>query len=319
MSASPSFTVAIPTYNGAEHLREAVESAKNQEGIDLAFVLSDDRSEDDTIAIAREVLGDRLKITINSERLGLAGNWNQCARLSQTPLIAILHQDDILLKNHLANHFAAFQKDPRIGLCAGASRVIDHAGDPVPESIVGVGGLGLENRIFQAGELLPLMTEGNPFRCSAVSLRRLAFEKIGGFDPRLKYVVDWDFWIKIARTNAVAWLAEPTVLIRWHLQSETHRFANGTLDLEESAQLMNGLLDELGGETEVLKALRFRASRTLGRAYLNRAYLAAKSSNALLAKRSISKSWQLDRRGLLKQLATDPALAARLLSTILFK
>ena len=317
MPPHPSFTIAIPTYNGAEHLREALLSAKSQEGIDLAFLLSDDRSDDDTVKIAREMLGDRIHVSVNSERLGLAGNWNQCARLSDTPFLAILHQDDVLLKNHLAKHLAAFHLDPNIGLCASASKVVDRAGKLVPENVVGTGGLGPEDRVFQPREVLPLMTGGNPFRCSAISLRRSAFETTEGFDPRLKYVVDWDFWIKIAKANAVAWLAEPTVLVRWHKESETHRFATDTIDLEESAKLIQELLDDLRTDPAALQTLRSRVNQTLARAYLNRAYVAAKASNSPLAKRAILESWRLDRQGLLRQLGKDPGLAFRVLFTII--
>ena len=313
MSTDPIFTVAIPTYNGAKHLREALESARSQENINLDFILSDDRSDDDTLKIAREVLGDRVKITVNSERLGLANNWNQCARLSKTPFVAILHQDDVLLKNHLAKHLAAFQGDDRVGLCASGSRTIDQAGTPVPESIVGVGGLGLEDRVVEAGEVLPLMASGNPLRCSAVTLRRSCFEKTDGFDPRLKYVVDWDFWIKIAKANPIAWLAEPTVLVRWHLESETHRFANGTVDLEENARLVDALFEDLETDPQTLKTLRYEVNRALGRAYLNRAYVASKASNSTLARHAISRSWQLDPSGFLRRITTDPPLASRLL------
>ena len=112
---------------------------------------------------------------------------------------------------HLAAHVAAFAGDEAIGLVASASEVIDERGDPVAETVVGRGGLGPVNRIFPAGTLASAMVEGNPLRCSAVTIRRAAFDDVGGFDPRFRYVVDWDFWLRVSRRWKVAWLARPTV------------------------------------------------------------------------------------------------------------
>ena len=85
------------------------------------------------------------------------------------------------------------------------------------------------------------MVEGNPLRCSAVTIRRAAFEDVGGFDPSLRYVLDWDFWLRVSRRWKVAWLARPSVSVRWHGASETHRFKTGTADLEESARMLETL------------------------------------------------------------------------------
>ena len=95
--------------------------------------------------------GDRARIEVNSERLGLAGNWNRCAALARTPLVAIFHQDDVMLPGHLSAHAASFAADSSIGLTASASVVIDERGRPVSPAVVEQGGLGPIDRVFDAG------------------------------------------------------------------------------------------------------------------------------------------------------------------------
>ncbi len=138
----PLLTVAIPTCNGAAHLAEAIRSILSQEGVEFELVVSDDRSDDDTLAVVRRAAGDRARIEVNSERLGLAGNWNRCAALARTPLVAIFHQDDVMLPGHLAAHAASFAADDSIGLTASASVVIDDRGRPVSQAVVEHGGPG---------------------------------------------------------------------------------------------------------------------------------------------------------------------------------
>ncbi len=114
MDTRPILTVAVPTYNGARHLAEALKSILAQEAAPFDLIVSDDRSEDETLAIVGRFAGDRARIEVNSERLGLAGNWNRCVVLSRTEWVAIFHQDDVMLPGHLAAHRAGDPGDPRI-------------------------------------------------------------------------------------------------------------------------------------------------------------------------------------------------------------
>src|SRR4051794_7930075 len=138
--------------NGSRHLAETLRGVLAQEKAAFGLLVCDDRSDDDSVAQVRSLAGDRARIVENGERLGLAGNWNQCVALSRTPLVAIVHQDDVLRPSHLAAHVAAFGADPSVGLVASASGVIDAEGREVPASVVERGGLGPADRTFTPGE-----------------------------------------------------------------------------------------------------------------------------------------------------------------------
>jgi glycosyltransferase involved in cell wall biosynthesis len=304
-------TVAIPTCNGAAHLAEAIGSVLAQDGVAFELLVSDDRSEDDTLALIRKAAGDRARIEVNTERLGLARNWNRCAELAHTPLVAIFHQDDVMLPGHLSAHVAAFAADNSIGLTASASGVIDDRSRPVSHEVVEQGGLGAIDRTFEPGQFAAAMAGGNPLRCSAVMLRVAALNQVAGFDPRLRYVVDWDCWLRISRRWPVAWLARPTVQVRWHSASETHRFKTGLTDLDETARMLETLFGiDLKDHTGVAR-LRRRAYGRLGRAFLNRAHDALRAGHAELAHQALTKSLRLS-PGLIKAIATDPRLCVQM-------
>jgi glycosyltransferase involved in cell wall biosynthesis len=307
----PLLTVAIPTCNGAAHLAEAIWSILSQEGAAAELVVSDDRSEDDTLAVVRTAAGDRARIEVNSERLGLAGNWNRCATLARTPLVAIFHQDDVMLPGHLSAHAAALAADSSIGLTASASVVIDERGRPVSQAVVEQGGLGPIDRLFQPGQLARLMAGGNPLRCSAVTLRIDALVKEGGFDSRLRYVVDWDCWLRLSRNWQVAWLARPTVQVRWHPASETHRFKTGLADLDETARMLETLFElDLKNHADVAHLCR-AANDRLARAFLNRAHDALRTGLPELARDALYKGCRLS-PGLIKTIVSDPKLCVQM-------
>src|SRR5262249_46655870 len=142
-----------------------------QEGVDFEVVVSDDRSEDATLAIVSARAGSRVRIEVNSERLGLAGNWNRCVALARAPLVAGFHQDDVMRPGHLAADGAAFAADGQLGMAASAADLIDDAGRVVAGTAVERGGLGHVDRVFAPGGLLRELAVGNRLRCSAVTIR----------------------------------------------------------------------------------------------------------------------------------------------------
>lgn len=304
-------TVALPTCEGARHIEAALRSIQDQAGPAFDWLLVDDRSQDDTVALARRLAGDRLRVEVNSERLGLAGNWDRCVALSRYEWVAVFHQDDIMRPGHLIAHNEAIARRPDAGLVCSAVEVIDEQGGAVAESVVPPGGLGPSDRVFEPGTLVRELAVENPLRCSGVTLSRRAQAAVGGFDPTLRYVVDWDFWLRVAARYPVLWLARPSVAIRWHLGSETHRFKTGTTDLDEQMALLERLHATEAAHWPDADSLRSAASKRLGRAFLNRAYVAAKAGDHALVRHALGRALKLNPT-LVGSILADPRLALRL-------
>jgi glycosyltransferase involved in cell wall biosynthesis len=328
----PRLTVALPTCNGACHLAAALRSILDQETSGVAFdlLVCDDQSDDATREIVPEIAGNRARLVVNPNRLGLAGNWNQCVAQSRTPLVAIVHQDDILLPGHLARVLAAWdglQPHGPPGMVVAAATAIDDAGHPLPRNVVDPGTFPLEDVVtrfspdalggvpdalpayFRPGGFVRALVTENPVRCSGVVLSREAHQAVGGFDPSYRYAVDWDFWLRIARRFAVAWIVEPPgVAFRWHAASETHRFKTSMTDLQEQERLLADVIRQ----DRPSRSLQRQAHRRLARAYLNRAYDAACAGDRRLERSALGRALRLDPLTAARLLA-DPRLLGRLI------
>ena len=310
--SEPKLTVAIPTFNGKAHLAETLGGilAQTEAAFDLLIV--DDRSDDETRELARALAGDRARIEVNPERLGLAGNWNRCVALSQTPWVAIFHQDDLTRPGDLALRLEAIDRaGDDVGLIAGRADVVDQDGRAVPPSVVASGGLPDSPSApfvdYPAGAFFKPLSERNILRCSAVTTSKRAHEAVGGFDPSYRYVVDWEFWLQVATRFAVTWINAPSkVSIRWHAASETHRFKAGLDDLEETERLLSILPTPPSGATK----------RGLSRAYLNRAHDALRSGQTNLARKALKRSIRLA-PSIVGTILADPRLAAQMGTLIL--
>lgn len=281
--SGPVLTVAIPTFNGSAHLAEALGGILDQRAAPFDLLICDDRSDDATVAMVRERAGDRARIEVNAERLGLAGNWNRCVDLARTDWVAVFHQDDLMKPGDLARRLDALARPGAegLGLLAEPADVVDGSGRVVPPSVVGYGGIddrGATGVVdFPPGEFSTRLAASNLLRCSAVTTKRRAHRALGGFDPAWRYVVDWDFWLRAADRFGVRWIVgEPLVSVRWHAGSETQRFKQGLDDLEESARLL-ALRGGLPG-------------RALSRAYLNRAHDALHAGRVDLARAALGRA-----------------------------
>jgi len=90
--------ICLPTYNGAKHLPECIESILAQTHSDFEPVTVDDCPPDDSAEIAKRYarLDSRVKVFVNDSNLGLVGNWNRSVSLSHGEWIKFVFQDDLI-------------------------------------------------------------------------------------------------------------------------------------------------------------------------------------------------------------------------------
>jgi glycosyltransferase involved in cell wall biosynthesis len=91
-------SVAIATYNGEKYLADQLDSIYQQTHNNLEVVVSDDGSEDNTIAILKNYKNRHgLLYTANGENLRVAKNFEKAVSLCTAPYIALSDQDDVWL------------------------------------------------------------------------------------------------------------------------------------------------------------------------------------------------------------------------------
>ncbi len=106
-----SVSVAMATYNGARHIQHQLDSLAAQSYLPAELVISDDRSDDDTLAIIEdfaETAPFPVALHVNNDRLGYRRNFMRAAKLSRSELVAFCDQDDRWYPHKLAVTVEAF-------------------------------------------------------------------------------------------------------------------------------------------------------------------------------------------------------------------
>jgi glycosyltransferase involved in cell wall biosynthesis len=85
--------VVMPAYNAAQTLRKTYDEVRDQ-GIVDEIILVDDRSRDDTVAVARSLEG--MQVYLHKQNMGYGGNQKTCYRLALgmgADIVIMLHPD----------------------------------------------------------------------------------------------------------------------------------------------------------------------------------------------------------------------------------
>jgi glycosyltransferase involved in cell wall biosynthesis len=83
MTENPLVSICIPAYNNGRFIGYTIDSILAQTYKNFELIITDDCSNDDTIAICKEYTDSRIKVFTNESNLGVFGNWNKVINLSQ--------------------------------------------------------------------------------------------------------------------------------------------------------------------------------------------------------------------------------------------
>jgi glycosyltransferase involved in cell wall biosynthesis len=230
---TPLVSIGVPTYNGAQFLRECLDSVLGQTFKDFEVNIVDDGSGDETVAIANAYANQdpRIAVRLNPTRLGLVGNFNRCVSLARGKYVCIFGQDDVMLPENLAEKVKLLESTPNVGFVhSNIFRIHDH-GKVFAEHWETS---STQNYVQTGRQIMSKLLVGtNHICCPSVLARKTCFDHAGTFDDRLFFTCDWEMWMRLCADYDVACLGRPLVKFRRHSRTESKRVGGTRLELEQ--------------------------------------------------------------------------------------
>jgi glycosyltransferase involved in cell wall biosynthesis len=129
----PRLTIAVPVYNGARFLEQAVRSLLEQTYSDFALIIGDNASTDATGDIARGLASEdsRIQYVRHERNLGLARNYNSLFRGTQGDLFKWAPADDYCHPLYLERCIAVLDANPGAVLSYPRTQFVDEEGQPL--------------------------------------------------------------------------------------------------------------------------------------------------------------------------------------------
>lgn len=220
----PLVSVCIPAYNNAAYIKETIDSVLNQTYTNLELIIADDKSKDDTLEVIRAIKDERIKVYENEQNLGMSGNWNHCLSLCKGEFIKLICADDLLAKDALEKEVEVLMKYPNVVMVESDTRLIDLAGKYKGwYKRYKTSGIEDGKKIARAGAFSQNYF-GAPL---ANTFRRSVLEQLKGFDTSFYYILDYDFWIRVACLGKVYIIHEPLNFFRVRNDSNTGEVMSG--------------------------------------------------------------------------------------------
>jgi glycosyltransferase involved in cell wall biosynthesis len=240
-SATPRISFAIPYYRGISYLREAIDSVVAQTWTDWDLLVVDDRGPEPAGDLVASYGDPRIRYLRNEVNLGLAGNWNECLRLSRGPLVTLLHGDDRLLPEYAARVVAAADEHPEVATVFTDAVNIDAHGastltlaDRVKNRLPRPSG----DHVLRGDADLAGLLFGNYIICPTMCLR-VALTGQAPFRTDLRFVPDWEFTTRLLRDGqALYGIREPLLEYRRHGGTETAQLTSDSSRFREEFDLL---------------------------------------------------------------------------------
>ncbi len=207
MSSPPIVTVLMPVYNGGPYLAESIQSVLQQTFTDFEFLIIDDGSTDESVAIVQKFNDPRIQLIRNDMNQGLVTSLNKGMGLALGEYVARMDADDVCLPERLALQVAFMDAHREIGICGSWVEVL---GEPY-------------------GQILRYPTDPDVLKCSqlfgpalahpSVMIRRdlLKVTKLL-YDPSYKHAEDFELWVRASEYTSLANIGK--ILLRYRLNPQ---------------------------------------------------------------------------------------------------
>ncbi|MBX0332352.1 glycosyltransferase [Pontibacter sp. HSC-14F20] len=124
----PKLTVLMPVYNAGKFLAEAIDSILQQTFREFEFIIIDDGSNDNSVAIIQSYDDSRIRLYLNEANIGISATLNKGIGLAKTSLIARMDADDISYLNRLQVQYTYMLANPDCALVSSMVKVIGEDG-----------------------------------------------------------------------------------------------------------------------------------------------------------------------------------------------
>lgn len=225
----PRVTVLMPVYNAERFLVEAIDSILNQSFRHFEFLIIDDGSSDNSVAVIESYKDPRIRFVRNDKNLGITPTLNKGIALASCELIARMDADDISHPQRLQKQFGYMKRNQQCALLSTWARVISE-----------------DKKFIRLERYRSNFYYFNlTFECwmyhPTIMFRKSAIEQVGMYS--MPYSEDYDLFWKVSTKFLIANLCEPLV---------DYRISSTSLNtVQKKAEY------EIANEQNVLRNIRY--------------------------------------------------------------
>ncbi len=198
----PKISIVTPSYNQGQFIEETIRSVLLQGYPNLEYIVIDGQSSDCTLDILQRYQ-EHFSFWVSEPDSGPADAIRKGWERATGEIIAYLNSDDAYLPGTLFTVARAFREFPETAMLCGNELQVDEAGYVLKQSTISD---------VTYTSLLQLQFVPQP----SIFVKREALTQVGGIDPAIRYVFDFELWLRITRLFSVHCIPDVLSMTRWH-------------------------------------------------------------------------------------------------------
>ena len=207
---NPLVSIVIPVYNGANYMREAIDSAIAQTYKNIEIIVVNDGSSDngETERIALSY-GDKINYYYK-ENGGCASALNYGISKMKGEWFSWLSHDDVYFPTKIESQVNKVIKnklsiDRTIVACK--TMVINGQGKSIPTR-----NKSINEDLFDPNQIFSYFMAGEVVNGCALLIPKIALDKVGEFNTNYKFILDWMYWIELSLSNHQYYMYSETLV-----------------------------------------------------------------------------------------------------------
>lgn len=228
ITQTPKISVILPVYNAEKYIEEAVTSILKQTLTDFEFIIINDGSTDNSLAVLNELAKtDQRIVLVSRENKGLIATLNEAIALAKADFIARMDADDIALPHRLEKQYTHLINNPGIAVLGTGYRFISESGEVGRK----------RHTLCSFDDVKASLFFGNPIAHPSVMVNYRLLGDEYHYQEHYKTIEDFELWCRIAQQHKIENLKE--VLLHYRVLNSSVSGQNIDMQISMAAKVIS--------------------------------------------------------------------------------
>lgn len=208
----PKISIITPSYNQGSFIKQTIDSVLSQQYPNLEYWIIDGKSTDQTVDILKSY-GKKIN-WISEKDKGQTDAINKGLKKITGDIVAYINSDDVYLPHTFFTVAKYFLQHPQAQWLTGDYEIIDEKGNIIQSFVADY------KRMLRSFPSFSLLSIANFISQPSTFWRGEVVKKIGSFDVKLRYCMDFDYWMRLAQRYPLHVLKNKFSQFRIHRNSK---------------------------------------------------------------------------------------------------
>ncbi len=222
----------MPVYNAQPYVGRAIDSILSQSFTAFEFIIIDDCSIDDSLAVITSFEDERIRVLKNDRNQGLEHSLNRGIAAARGDLVARMDADDIGLPERIAAQVSFMREHPAVGMCGTYIKLIGEKTETIKYYTEDAHIKA--NLIFETGMAHPAVM----MRKSVIDQHQLYYQ------TTYQAAEDYELWVRAASVTKFANL--PQILLHYTIHKQSISQQQFAQQLEGTHSIRSHQLQKMG-------------------------------------------------------------------------